>query len=79
MLNIYLTNGATVRIEDATQVESTTIFRANVSSLSIEGLVCKDAEGRVVGEFKLHDISGYAFGRRAASESIDYQTRERVE
>jgi hypothetical protein len=76
MLNIYLTNGSTVQIEDATQVESTTILRASASSLSIEGLVCKDAAGRVVGEFKLHDISGYAFGRGATPASLDYHSRE---
>jgi hypothetical protein len=68
MLRIYLTHGTVVEITDATTVESSHVFRAGPSSLAIEGLVCKDAVGSTVAEFKLHDISGYAFAEPAEHE-----------
>jgi hypothetical protein len=67
MLRMHLTQG--------TAVESTHVFRAGPSSLAIEGLVCKDAAGTTVAEFKLHDISGYAFADPAEREPSSSQRR----
>jgi hypothetical protein len=75
MLRMYLTHGTAVEIADATTVESTHVFRAGPSSLAIEGLVCRDAAGTTVAEFKLRDISGYAFAEPAEREPSTSQRR----
>lgn len=62
MVNVYLVNGTVVTIPGAASADRDEIFTpggAADSNIGGEGLVCKTADGNVVGQFKLEMVAGF--------------------
>ena len=59
MVRVYFTNGHSAAVSSATTVDIDMIFQAGAAPDGVVGLVCKDKQGKVVGQFKVADIIGY--------------------
>jgi hypothetical protein len=60
MVRVYFTNGHSSAIKAATSVETKEIFELqSPQTINDRGIVCKDKNGAVVGEFKVSEIVGY--------------------
>jgi hypothetical protein len=58
MVTLYLKNGTTVTLADATRVEHTVVGELPNFN-GVVGLNCYDGAGQVIGRFVLAEIAGY--------------------
>ena len=67
MLTVYLVSGTVVAMSGAVSAEIDQIFGPGPR----EGLVCRTADGTVVGQFRLDQVAGFTTGDepQAASQS----------
>ena len=59
MVRVYFTNGHSAAVSSATTVDIEMIFRIGAAADGVAGLICKDKQGKIVGQFKVVDIIGY--------------------
>ena len=59
MVRVYFKNGHSAAVSRAAAADIEVIFQASTATDGAAGLVCKDKDGKVVGQFRLEDIIGY--------------------
>jgi hypothetical protein len=60
MVTVYFRNGHTARVGDAATAAYDMSFTHGGEAVAVAALVCKDKDGKVVAEFRLDDVTGYA-------------------
>lgn len=63
MVNVYLVNGHTASVPQAVSVKVQNLLsmgRMRPNEAPPKGLACLDADGKVLGEFQLDQVLGYA-------------------
>ena len=58
MVTIYFSNGHEAQLRDAVEVKAEQLQGGAVGA-AVGGIACLDAEGKVLGRFKLAEIVGY--------------------